>query len=324
MKKVSVLVPCYNVEKYISTFLDSLIAQNYSPIELILVNDGSTDKTESIIFSYFEKLKANDIEPKYFYKENGGLASAIGFGIKYITGEYFIWVDPDDILLHNHILKKVNYMEEHPNCAIARCNGYVYNQVEAKCTGVITKLRRKTYIEDFLNFTVPWSNGCYIIRVSCLDEMNPKRIIPDFPTGQNMQIILPIVYKYPCEYFDEYLFQYNVFPNSHSRSVRDYDGQKQRITYYEECGLATLDLINGNTEIHNKILKSFIRKTRYTTAWTFGNKKDLEIYKSELEQHKELDFRMKIMKHFKPSKISKFVIRVISFVKRGVLNKYGK
>ncbi|WP_409201100.1 glycosyltransferase [Methanobrevibacter sp. DSM 116169] len=90
--KVSVVVPVYNVEKYLRKSLDSLINQTLKDIEIICVNDGSTDNSLAILEEY--ALKDNRI--KIITKENGGLSSARNAGMKHITGEYTSFIDSDD------------------------------------------------------------------------------------------------------------------------------------------------------------------------------------------------------------------------------------
>lgn len=93
MPKVSVIVPFYNVEKYIEKCLNSLTNQTLDEIEIILVNDGSQDNSEKIAKEFQEKY-TNKI--KYYEKPNGGLGDARNFGINYATGEYIAFLDSDD------------------------------------------------------------------------------------------------------------------------------------------------------------------------------------------------------------------------------------
>ena len=92
MPKVSVIVPVYNVEKYLQKCLDSLVNQTFNDIEIICVNDGSTDNSLEILNLYAQK----DERVIVINKENGGLFSARHEGMKYIKGEYTIFVDSDD------------------------------------------------------------------------------------------------------------------------------------------------------------------------------------------------------------------------------------
>lgn len=109
MKKISVIVPIYNVEKYISRCLDSILMQEYENLELILINDGSTDNVEEIINMYLEKCP-NII--KYIKKENTGLSDTRNIGIKIATGDYIMFVDSDDYLATNLLTQLKPYMDK--------------------------------------------------------------------------------------------------------------------------------------------------------------------------------------------------------------------
>ncbi len=90
--KVSVIVPVYNVEKYIDKCMESLLNQTYKNIEIILINDGSTDNCGKICDKYAEL----DKRVLVYHKENGGVSSARNIGLDKASGEYIIFVDPDD------------------------------------------------------------------------------------------------------------------------------------------------------------------------------------------------------------------------------------
>ena len=92
MPKVSVIVPVYNVEKYLSRCLTSLVSQTLKDIEIIVVNDGSTDNSKDIILKY-QKNHKNII---YLEKKNGGLSDARNYGMKYAKGEFIAFLDSDD------------------------------------------------------------------------------------------------------------------------------------------------------------------------------------------------------------------------------------
>jgi glycosyltransferase involved in cell wall biosynthesis len=92
MDKISIIIPVYNVEPYIRKCLDSVISQTYANIEILLINDGSTDCSGKICDEYAEK----DSRIRVFHKENGGVSSAKNTGLKNMTGECVGFVDPDD------------------------------------------------------------------------------------------------------------------------------------------------------------------------------------------------------------------------------------
>lgn len=127
MDLITVIVPVFNVEKYLSRCIESIIKQTYSNLEIILVNDGSTDNSSNICDNY-AKL---DDRLKVIHKKNGGLSEARNFGIRVAQGEYIAFVDSDDYieenmyeLLHNEIV----------NCQadIAVCGRWVENGEEKK------------------------------------------------------------------------------------------------------------------------------------------------------------------------------------------------
>ncbi len=92
--KVSVIVPAYNCEKYISDCIESLINQTYSDLEILIIDDGSTDKTGSICDDHAE----NDKRIKVIHKLNGGVSETRNLGIKNATGDCLMFVDSDDWL----------------------------------------------------------------------------------------------------------------------------------------------------------------------------------------------------------------------------------
>lgn len=94
MTMISIIVPVFNAEKWINRCVDSLIAQTYTDIEIIIVNDGSTDRSDLICKSYFEK----DSRIKYYYKQNGGVSSARNAGLQIANGEFIMFVDSDDCI----------------------------------------------------------------------------------------------------------------------------------------------------------------------------------------------------------------------------------
>lgn len=91
--KFSIIVPIYNVEKYLAKCIDSILAQTYQDYEVLLINDGTKDNSQSIIDKY---VKEYPDKVKGFIKENGGLSDARNYGIERASGDYILFVDSDD------------------------------------------------------------------------------------------------------------------------------------------------------------------------------------------------------------------------------------
>lgn len=108
MAKLSVIIPVYNVEKYLSECLDSIINQTFKDLEIICVNDGSTDNSLRILEEYAQK----DNRIKIVNKENGGLSSARNAGMNVATGEYYAFIDSDDILDNDAYEKSLEHIND--------------------------------------------------------------------------------------------------------------------------------------------------------------------------------------------------------------------
>ena len=105
--KVSVIVPCYNQAQFLAETLDSVLAQTHKNWECIIVNDGSTDNTETVAMDYCDR----DKRFVYHKKENGGLSSARNAGLDIAQGDYVQFLDSDDILLPNKLEYQIRAME---------------------------------------------------------------------------------------------------------------------------------------------------------------------------------------------------------------------
>ena len=117
MKEISVIMPAYNVEKYIEKCLKSLENQCFKNFEVIIVNDGSTDKTEKIILDYQSKSK---LDIKYFYEENAGQAYARNKAMAKASGKYVAFIDSDDYIDSDYLqqleLCAENYESDMVSC----------------------------------------------------------------------------------------------------------------------------------------------------------------------------------------------------------------
>lgn len=117
-KLVSVIIPAYNIEKYIGRCLDSVLSQIYENLEIIIVDDGSSDGTGKILDDYEKR----DSRIKVIHKENGGVSSARNKGLDMAVGDYIGFVDGDDIIAPEMYETLVKLLEEE-DADIAHC-GY--------------------------------------------------------------------------------------------------------------------------------------------------------------------------------------------------------
>lgn len=164
---ISIIIPIYNMEKYLQKCLDSVVKQTYKNIEILLIDDGSTDSSSKICLEYVNK----DNRIKYFKKENGGLSSARNYGLDKCIGKYVGFVDSDDIIhkdmfkiLYNNIIKtdadlsicEVTKFKNNPEFTIQN-NYEIYNKVDILkiilqdkkiCNYAVNKLYVKELMKD--------------------------------------------------------------------------------------------------------------------------------------------------------------------------------
>ena len=108
MELVSIVVPVYNIEKYIGNCVESLQKQTYKNIEILLVDDGATDESGRIC----DRLAQKDGRIRVLHKENGGLSDARNYGAQYVRGKYMLFIDGDDTISHELVEKTLECAEE--------------------------------------------------------------------------------------------------------------------------------------------------------------------------------------------------------------------
>lgn len=167
MCKISVIVPVYNVEKYIRKCLDSIVLQNFDDFELLIINDGTKDSSGEICEEYARKYDFI----RYIKRENSGLAATRNFGMSIAEGEYFYFVDSDDYIEQSTLeymyneAKRTNadilmcgyFMQNKNSVSIINADSGVYNgkeinsrMVEIKSKNLIDSSWNKLYRADFV------------------------------------------------------------------------------------------------------------------------------------------------------------------------------
>lgn len=164
--KISVIVPVYNVEKYLKQCLDSIVNQTYKNLEIIIVNDGTKDNSMKIVEEYLQ-----DKRIKVINKENGGLSSARNIGIKEATGDYISFIDSDDYIslnMYEDLVKNINgediiifnysrlddktkkivknkYIKNNKMIILDKKLNYLYSRIELVCWN---KIYKATFIKE--------------------------------------------------------------------------------------------------------------------------------------------------------------------------------
>ncbi len=119
---VSVIIPAFNAQGLIAETLDSILAQTYENLEIIVVDDGSTDKTAQIVQGYGSRVR-------YYYQSNsGGCAVPRNTGIKHSTGDFICFIDADDLMVKDRIACQVDFLEHHLHVGLVFCDYCNFNE----------------------------------------------------------------------------------------------------------------------------------------------------------------------------------------------------
>lgn len=152
MSKVSIIVPVYNSEKYLKKCLNSLINQTFKDIEIVLVNDGSTDNSLNIINDYLI-----DSRVKLFNKKNGGQASARNLGLKKATGDYIMFIDSDDYVNLDMVMEMHNFIIS-DNYDLVFADYYIEKNNNKEYVKVLNKTKGEVTAKEYLQTAVcPWN-----------------------------------------------------------------------------------------------------------------------------------------------------------------------
>lgn len=155
-KLISVIIPVYGIEKYISQCLDSIITQSYKNLEILVINDGTKDRSAEIAKEYAGK----DSRIKVYDYENGGLSVARNRGLEHAKGDYISFVDGDD-WLHPNFYKKLTDALETNHADIAKCSIIETDTVTEKITGFQKSNAKEAdfdlYFSKGILWTVVWN-----------------------------------------------------------------------------------------------------------------------------------------------------------------------
>jgi GT2 family glycosyltransferase len=165
LSRISVIIPTYNREDFITRAIDSVLAQTYRDYEIIVVDDGSTDNTKDKVSKYGDRVR-------YMYQKNLGPSASRNLGIQNAKGKYIAFCDSDDRFLPEKLEKQMDYIQKHPNCLFL----YTwYNQVNHK--GNIDQIRQPAHCNNrehlqYCLFTRKFTirTSTVIVHKSCFDQ----------------------------------------------------------------------------------------------------------------------------------------------------------
>ena len=289
MKKLTFLAPCYNGESYVARFLDSVLAQTHPAIELVIVNDGSKDRTEEILTEYEKKFAERGYDYTHLSQENTGMGGALNNGLKYVTGDYLTWFGSDDFAAPTYAEELVNFLEENQDFAVVRCEGYwVDKEDTSKIMGKFASNNNDKHNPHLFMNAIEEKDfhfGYSVVRMSVFDEVNPKREIYPSRQGQNWQLLLPIFYAHKSAFYEKPLYYVIDDANSVSKAPhKQYELLKKQNEEYERILVNTLNSMDiPDREKYLKIVEIKYIRRRLLAAM------DFKAYDDVINEYKKLE-----------------------------------
>lgn len=280
MEKISVIVPVYNVEKYLNKCIDSIINQTYKNLEIILVDDGSTDSSGEICNQYAKK----DDRIKVIHKVNGGLSDARNKGIEVATGEYISFIDSDDYIVENMYEKLISDMTKY-NADMVMCR-------LIDCYGTIPELDKNENVKLLdVEESIKIVLEAQITSVTVVNKLYNKKIFNElkFPKGKTSEdayIMIDIIMKCKKIVLDMsqlyyYIHRESSITTGKFNNITGYDPIKAYEKNYETIknnypnllNLAKMRVIWANFTVLDRMLNSNMKADNNIVEYLRGNLK---------------------------------------------------
>ncbi len=301
MVKVSVLIPCYNGDKFIERCFNSLLNQEYTDMEIIFVDDGSIDNTAKIVKLWKEIFNDCGISFKYVYQHNQGLGGAVNTGLKYVEGKYLTLLDVDDIFLPGSIHKRADFLDNNEDFSLVRTDGFIVKENNQNL--VIRKFcfydyeKNSSSLFDLLieGKTYNWA-GSYMLRTDILFQFYRDRNIYESRYGQNLQLILPVCYMRKTGFIDEPLMKYILQEQSLSQDHTDnaYKKELKNIDGYSDIRMKVIELMNCKEQYIDKI-KVLNFESKLLLAINYKNKSDANKFHDILQKNYKVSLEIELI-----------------------------
>lgn len=244
---VSIIIPVYNVESYLSECLDSCLEQTYSNIEILAINDGSSDGSKIILEKYADK----DSRIKVFHQLNNGVVVARNHGLRNANGTWIMFVDADDIIAQEavELLLKSALENNVDICTGEYCELYdKYEQTYyLPCYGLI---RKSDFYDFILSQKIQWGLCARIYK----KELFIDNQSTNFRLGEDAALLIQLIQKSKSNLFiNKVLYKYRVRSGS---AVRSSKSEKLKDIYLFRCWISSF--LNSNEFNNSELLNLFV------------------------------------------------------------------
>jgi glycosyltransferase involved in cell wall biosynthesis len=263
---VSIIIPCYNAEKFIEETIQSVLNQTYTNWELIIIDDGSKDNSSKIVASFL-------LDPRisYFYQGNTGVSIARNNGISKVSGSYIAFLDADDVWSPTNLEEKINELQSDEI-------DYVFSNKEhinenSSSLNIFSKGTDINLLHHFLLWdrtVIPGPASNLVVKKKCLDS--GLRFDSEFSTAADQDFCFNLAAKYKGKIIPKPLFKYRVFANSMSRNIATME--KDHIAVYKKAARNNL----FNSYLFKQQCFSNLYLVLAGSWWKDGNNKTKGLY----------------------------------------------
>lgn len=194
--KVSVIIPVYNGEKYVRSAIQSAMNQTYPNLEILVVDDGSSDATRDVVTNSFPAVL-------YIHQENRGAAAARNLGIKKSTGDYIAFLDSDDVWLPEKVARQMDEIARNPKIKISHTN--IKIKVNGKMTDTAYPISHQEgrIFENLLLHTGSVVCSTLLIKKECFDKVG--YFDEELRTAEDVHLFLRLAYYYDFHFLNDAL-----------------------------------------------------------------------------------------------------------------------
>jgi len=213
MPKVSIVIPAYNAEAFIEETIDNAFKQTITDFEMIVVDDGSTDRTKQVIEKYTDKII-------YIYQKNQGTSAARNTGIYCAQGQYIAFLDSDDIWFPSKLERQINYLESNPKIDLVGCDAELINENGKSFNKFYSKGKKYDVSPDEMFAQLLKKD--FIPISSVVVKKSLARALGGFDLSmdcEDYEFLLRAVQKYNIAFIDDVLMQYRISPNNKSQNL---------------------------------------------------------------------------------------------------------
>lgn len=301
----SVVIPLYNKVNHIENTLKSILAQTYTDYEIVIINDGSTDKSEAIIFKF------NDDRIRIYNQKKQGVSIARNFGIEKAKGKLIAFLDADDYWFPNHLEELANLYHAFPNCGIY-CSRYkiktteyhfqipYFNGIESSFSGIV-----EDYFFSNMPFRITWTS-CLAVPKDILNQIGG--FSPSVTNGQDLELWTKIGIRHSVAITNKITAIYNFhIPNSLAKSSIG----SMKLMNFEQFKIA---------EQKNYSLKRFLDLYRIEYGfryYIFGYKDKMNFYMNAVDKQ-NISLKIQFLLNLPPSLLRYFLKFKNSLKKAGI------